>query len=205
LKQAVPSSRYLVFFALALGVCAIDLVTKTRMFDWLGMPDPHREPWWIWKDVVGFQTTLNEGALFGLGPGLWPLFAALSVGAAVGILVWLFAAGAARDWLLTVALALVTAGILGNFYDRLGLPGFVWPTGDPFHHAGAPVHAVRDFILVMIGPWQWPNFNLADSSLVCGAALLAWHAMFSRGEGTAKNGEGRVESGEEREERREGE
>ena len=70
----------------------------------------------------------------------------------------------------------MTAGILGNLYDRLGLPGLVWPRdhGPP---AGAPVHAVRDFILVMIGPWPWPNFNLADSSLVCGAGLLFCHAF----------------------------
>ena len=61
-----------------------------------------------------------------MGQGFWLLFAALSIAAAVGILVWLFAAGAARDWLLTVALAIVTIGILGNLYDRLGLPGLVW-------------------------------------------------------------------------------
>ena len=96
----------------------------------------------------------------------------LSIGAAVAILVWLFVAGAARDWLLTIALAFVTAGILGNLYDRLGLPGLV--------HAGQTVHAVRDFILMMIGRWPWPNYNLADSSLVCGAALLLWHALFAK-------------------------
>jgi signal peptidase II len=76
-------------------------------------------------------------------------------------------------------LAFVTGGILGNLYDRLGLPGLSWPPG-PDHAAGAPVHAVRDYILVMIGRWHWPNFNLADSSLVCGAALLVFHAFFSR-------------------------
>jgi signal peptidase II len=113
---------------------------------------------------------------------MWPLFAALSVGAAVGIFVWLFAAGAARDWLLTVALALVTAGIFGNLYDRLGLPGLVWNNGQP-------VHAVRDFILMMIGPWHWPTYNLADSSLVCGAALLVCHALFAKAEGAARKAE----------------
>ena len=47
--------------------------------------------------MFGFQTSLNPGALFGMGQGFWPLFAALSVGAAVGIFVWLFPAGAARE------------------------------------------------------------------------------------------------------------
>jgi signal peptidase II len=177
LKQAVPLSRYVVFFSLALAVCAADLATKAWMFNHFGLP--HSNPtWWLWKDVFGFQTSLNEGALFGLGQGLWPLFAALSVGAAVAIFIWLFPVGAAQDWLLTIALAFVTGGILGNLYDRLGLPALVWPAGFG-HTPGEPVHAVRDFALLMIGHLHWPNFNLADSSLVCGAALLAFHAFFT--------------------------
>ena len=61
-----------------------------------------------------------------MGQGFSLLFAALSMGAAIAILVWLFAVGAARDWLLTIALAIVMIGILGNLYDRLGLPGLLW-------------------------------------------------------------------------------
>ena len=180
MKRAVPFNRYLTFFALAIGVCVADLGAKTWMFANPRL-SPMGRPWWLWDKVFGFQTTLNEGALFGMGQGLWPLFAALSLGAMIGILVWLFLAGAAKDRLLTVALAFVTGGILGNLYDRLGLPGLPWPQG--FGHAvGTPVHAVRDYILVMIGRWHWPNFNLADSSLVCGAALLVFHAFFSKPE-----------------------
>jgi len=47
---------------------------------------------------------------------------------------------------------------------------------------------VRDWILVMIGPYPWPNFNLADAMLVCGAALLAWHALCGSGDGTPEAG-----------------
>ena len=35
---------------------------------------------------------------------------------------------------------------------------------------------------MMIGRWPWPNYNLADSSLVCGAALLFCHAFFTKPE-----------------------
>ena len=164
MKQAVPVSRYLVYLAIAVGVCATDLGTKSWMFAHLGMPDG-REPWWLWHGVFGFQTSLNRGALFGMGQGMVAVFAALSIAAAIGIASWLFVFGAARDWLLTIALALVTAGILGNLYDRL-----------------SPLHAVRDFILVMIGNWPWPTFNVADSSLVCGAILLIWHSLFVKTE-----------------------
>jgi signal peptidase II len=189
LKPAVPLSRYLVFLSIAVSVCALDLATKSWVFSKSELYGPAGRTWWILKGVFGFQASLNEGALFGFGHGLWPLFAGLSVGAAVGIVVWLFLARAAHDWLLTVALGLVVAGILGNLYDRAGLPGLtwqVWNDSTGSHQIGETVHAVRDFILVMIGRWPWPNFNLADSSLVCGAGVLMWHAVFAKVEPAAK-------------------
>jgi len=172
--KAVPASRYVVFFSLAVGGCLADLVTKSWMFQQLGMP--HEQPvWWIIPRVFGFQTSLNHGALFGMGQGLSLLFAGLSVVAAIGVLVWLFYYGAAADWLLTVALGLVSAGIFGNLYDRLGL--WAWEMG-----LEEPICAVRDFILVMIGRWPWPTFNIADSLLVCGAGLLLYHAFTAQPE-----------------------
>jgi signal peptidase II len=177
--RAVPPSRYLVFFGIAALGCAADLSTKSWIFDILGAPvHNQRPPWWIWKDVVGFETSLNLGALFGIGQGRGVVFSLLSVVAIVGILWWLFWAGAARQWLLTTALGCITAGILGNLYDRLGCPGLKWEMAGPFHNVGDPVYAVRDWILVMIGNFPWPTFNIADSLLVSGAALLAWHAFF---------------------------
>jgi signal peptidase II len=128
-------------------------------------------------DVLGFDTSLNEGALFGWGQGKVAVFAAASVVAALGLLVWLFWFRAARDRWLTLSLACVMAGVLGNLYDRLGLPGLAWPAGFPGHAPGEPVYAVRDWILVMIGRWPWPTFNIADSLLVCGAGLLLVHAF----------------------------
>jgi signal peptidase II len=175
--RAFSANRCQVFLFLSFIGCALDLATKSWMFNKLGMPGPNSRIWWIWKGFFGFQTSLNEGALFGLGQGMVPLFAGLSIVAAVGILFWLFFAGASHDWLLTVALGCITAGIFGNLYDRLGLPGLVWNGLHGPHAPGEPVYAVRDFILVMIGPWHWPNFNLADSLLVCGAALLVGHAL----------------------------
>lgn len=174
--RAVPLNRYLIFFSLAILGCMIDLATKSWIFGWLGMPG-QKEVWWIWPNVLGFETSLNEGALFGLGQGKVAVFAALSVFAALGILYWLFVARAAGDLLLTVALGLVTAGIFGNLYDRLGFPRLQWNYPTDLHNVGDPVYAVRDWILVMIGPFHWPNFNIADSMLVCGAVLLVWHAL----------------------------
>ena len=47
----------------------------------------------------------------------------------------------------------------------------------PIHAEGAPVYAVRDWLDFHL--IRWPIFNLADSFLVCGAALLIWHAFRS--------------------------
>ena len=127
----------------------------------------------------GIETSVNPGALFGMGAGGWPLFASLSVVALVGIIVWLFVYRAALDRWITVALGLISGGILGNLYDRLGL----WDT------SGLPPelqHGVRDWILFV---WPeiklkifnpWPNFNIADSLLVTGAIMLVVHAMIWR-------------------------
>ena len=169
----MPKSRYAAFFTIAGIGCVLDLWTKHFMFQWLGRPVPGPENvWWIWKDHFGFQTVENRGMLFGLGQGQVTPLAVLSVAAMAGIIYWLFAARAARDRLLTYSLGAVTGGILGNLYDRLGYWGYQY--GDE------PVRAVRDWILMRFGRFSWPNYNIADCLLVCGAALLMWHALTIR-------------------------
>jgi signal peptidase II len=176
--RAVPLSRYLVFILIAGGGVAADLVSKRYIFEWLGMPGGRE--FWVWPNVIGFQTSLNEGALFGIGQGMAWFFSLLSVAAGAAICWYLFVAGAARQWFLTIALSGIMAGILGNLYDRVGLPGLKWNFESKLHHIGDPVFAVRDWILVMFGTRAWPNFNIADSLLVTGALLLVWHAFLQK-------------------------
>lgn len=174
--KAVPTRRYVLFFTLAAAGCLVDLATKRWIFATLGMPH-ERESVWLVDEVFGFTTSLNEGALFGIGQGQGLVFSTLSIAAVAGILYWLFIAGAASDLLLTIALGSVTGGILGNLYDRLGVPGLTWG-GDSIHRAGDRVYAVRDWLHFKVDRLiDWPIFNIADSLLVCGAALLIWHAL----------------------------
>ncbi|MBN2292111.1 MAG: signal peptidase II [Pirellulales bacterium] len=173
--RAVPTNRYIIFIAIAAFGFLVDLGTKSWIFAKLGSP-PSRTLW-LWENIFGLQTSLNEGALFGMGQGKVWFFSILSVLALTAIVVWLFAFSAARDRFLTIALACVSGGIIGNLYDRLGLHGLQWAFATPSHAIDDPVHAVRDWILVRFGAWgDWPNFNIADSLLVCGAMLLVWHA-----------------------------
>jgi len=172
-------SRFILFIVLVAAGLALDLATKSWIFAKLGPqsaagPDPIV----LVRGVFGLTTNLNEGALFGFGQGKTALFAGLSVVAAAGVLIWLTVGGAARDLWLTVALAAIMAGILGNLYDRLGLQGLVWQLPDP--RAGQPVYAVRDWLHFQIEAihFDWPIFNLADSFLDVGAAMLFWHVIW---------------------------
>lgn len=170
--------RLVVFFAaLALGLAA-DLVTKHWAFATLGMPGEYaasQSAYWLIDGVAGFQTSLNQGGLFGMGQGAVHWLAAFSFVAILGILGWLFFFGALESRFLPPVLGMISAGVLGNLYDRLGLHGLRWNYPDEFHgffQIGDPVYAVRDWILVMLGSYHWPNFNIADAMLVCGAILL---------------------------------
>jgi len=171
--KSIPRSRYVLFVILAALGLGLDLGTKHWVFGQQGMPYASN-PIWIVPDILSFDTNLNEGALFGMGQGNVPVFAALSAAAALGICYWIFFAGAAEDRWLTVCLGLILGGILGNLYDRLGLPGLEW--NYPPDRVGEPVHAVRDWIHFQIeGLVDWPVFNIADSLLVVGVTLLVWH------------------------------
>ena len=161
------ASRYFIFFSLAFTGCILDLVTKSAIFAWLGQPQAGRNIYWLVEGYVGIETALNEGALFGFGQKMVGLFATMSCVALLGIGYWLARRKATDDIVLTVTLGVITGGILGNLYDRLGL----W--------SNFQTYAVRDWIRLSYDyhRYVWPNFNVADSLLVCGAALLVWHSM----------------------------
>ena len=163
--------RWLSFFAIASIGAGVDLWTKQWVFHWRGLPG-QSPPWWLIEPYVGIETAVNPGALFGMGAGFGMLFAALSGLAAIAIVVWLQRYRAIESWWLVVALASVMGGILGNLYDRLG-----WWNPPP----EMPVWAsgVRDWILFQYNAdYVWPNFNIADSLLVCGAIMLAVHSFW---------------------------
>lgn len=162
--------RWAAFFSIALVGTSVDLLTKQWIFSWRGLPG-EKLPWWFIQPYIGIETAVNPGALFGMGAGFGLVFAGLSIIAAVAIVVWLYRYRAIESWWLLIALGGVTGGIFGNLYDRLGL----WnpPASHPEWASG-----VRDWILFRYEQYVWPNFNIADSLLVCGAIMLAFHALF---------------------------
>ena len=111
---------------------------------------------------LDLRLAYNTGAAFSLlaDAGGWQrwLFAALAIGVAVALVVWL-ARLSRGEHRLGAALALIIGGAVGNLVDRLSL-GYV-----------------IDFIDVHAAGWHWPAFNIADSAITIGAVLLLWDAF----------------------------
>ena len=108
--------------------------------------------------VTGFFSLVlayNTGAAFSFLAGAdgWQrwLFAAIAVVASV-VIVWLLRRGGSKAFCL--GLALILGGALGNLWDRLTLGKVV------------------DFLLFHYAGWAYPAFNVADSAITVGAALL---------------------------------
>jgi signal peptidase II len=182
----IPRSSYVLFALPALVGSFADLATKSWFFAQPALRAG--DIYWLWTGHVGVQLSWNEGALFGFGQGRVWIFATLSIVAALAIPIWLFWFRAATDRWLAFALGCVMAGVIGNLFDRLGLHGEIWPAVHPL--AGQPVHAVRDWILWQVNDqWRWPNFNIADSFLVSGAAVLMLHAFIQPTKSLAPGGE----------------
>lgn len=109
---SVPA--HLRFWLMVVGGLALDLWSKDWAFRTLGQTDarvliPH---------VLELRTTLNPGALFGLGAGRTEIFLIASVLALVLVL-WMFAHSEPRRWLMHIGLGAILAGALGNMYDRM--------------------------------------------------------------------------------------
>ena len=136
-------------------VVAADRLTKV----WVAAHIPIGGAIPVIDHILRISHWTNEGAAFSLfadsaSPHTvrWGLIA-FTLLAALAVAIGLIRLGS-RITLTTVALALILGGALGNVHDRI-LYG-----------------SVVDFIEVHIFTYHWPDFNIADSSIVTGACLL---------------------------------
>lgn len=138
---------------LSLLVVAADQVTKAWVSGAL-------RPYELVPVIDGFfNLTLmfNTGAAFsflaqGGGWQRW-LLSGLAVVVTIVLVVWLMRLDRDERW-TAAALSLVIGGAVGNLLDRLRLG-----------------HVV-DFLDFYLGSWHWPAFNVADSAITVGVAIL---------------------------------
>jgi len=149
-------------FLLALVVFLVDrwtkhlAATRIRLYDHIQI-------------IPGFfrlTHTENTGAAFSLfadSPAHWKTELLIAFSAVAMVIVTVLIWKQCRALSLTgIALSLILGGAAGNLWDRL-----------------ASGHVV-DFLLFYIKQYQWPVFNLADSSIVVGASLLVIEILFHK-------------------------
>jgi len=144
-------------------ILLLDRLTKT----WITLHIPMGGAIPVIPRVLRITHWTNEGAAFSLfadsaSPNAvrWALIG-FSLLASLAFLIALVRLGN-RISLITVALALIFAGALGNVHDRIAYGSVV------------------DFIEVHIFSYHWPDFNVADSAIVVGACLLLLDSMLPK-------------------------
>ena len=143
----------MILYGVAGTAYALDRVTKILAEQLL----EGREPVVVISGVLQLRFTTNPGGAFGLFGGMGWLFVLISI---LVILVVLVASRNLPSTVSSVGLGLILGGAVGNLTDRfIRGPGF---SGE-----------VVDFIDFHV----WPVFNLADSAIVIGAAILLFSGL----------------------------
>ena len=144
------------YLAIATITLLLDQLSKWSALSNLqmGVPEP----------VLPFMNWLllfNPGAAFSFlaqGSG-WQRWFFTALGLLASIYIVYLLRKSQDDKLLCIALSLILGGALGNVLDRIMFG------------------AVVDFIDLHYANWHWPAFNIADSAICVGAALIIWSEL----------------------------
>jgi signal peptidase II len=163
--------------SLLISSLAVDQYTKLMARAHFGLPGGEPDYFKV-KPILGewlqFRLIYNTGAAFGMRPQHFlpflnpTLFYALFSAVAIGFLAFLYRKLPREDAWQKSALTLILSGAFGNLIDRLRF------------------HKVTDFIDVGIPgyPLRWPTFNIADSCVCVGVAMILISSWLPRKRGT---------------------
>ncbi|MBK6638848.1 MAG: lipoprotein signal peptidase [Rhodocyclaceae bacterium] len=154
------TKRYWGWWGLALAIIAVDQITKLAI-----LARFQRYESLLITDFFNLVLVYNSGAAFSFladadGWQKW-----FFIGLAFVITGWLsvMLRQHAHERLLPTALTFIIGGALGNVIDRFRFD------------------AVVDFLDFHVAGYHWPAFNVADSSIFVGVALMLWHQFFYEG------------------------
>ena len=148
--------RWWAWLFLSVVVVALDQLTKDVVQRTVAFNAPIRVT--AFFDLV---LVYNPGAAFSFlstAPG-WQREFFIGIAAVAAVLIVFLLRRNVGERLFCLALSLVLGGALGNLVDRILLG------------------AVVDFLHFHIAQYYWPAFNVADSAITCGAALLIWDSL----------------------------
>ena len=153
----MAARRYGFVAGLGALVLLLDQISKLWVLEALGAARPAIEV----APFLNIVLVWNRGISFGLFDRAsdWQpwLLVGLSLVIVAGLLVWL---RTARGRWMTLAIALVAGGAIGNAVDR------------------ARLGAVVDFIDFHIRGWHFAAFNVADAAITCGVAVILADSLF---------------------------
>jgi signal peptidase II len=145
---------------LTLAVALADRATKA----WFESQTPEGWRRELIRHFVYLVHSRNPGIAFGVfsdaaSPWVRLTLVAVSI-VVIAALAWLFVAGHSGGSLTAAGLALLLGGATGNVTDRM-------------------IHgAVTDFFEMWFGSYHYPAFNVADSAIAIGAALIILDVLF---------------------------
>lgn len=152
--KLAPTPGLMRWLALAAVVLVLDQASKAWVLASFRLMESQ-----IVTPFFNLVFVFNSGAAFSFlaGAGGWQKWFFVSL--ALGISLWLLSLlrKHARERLLPVALSLILAGAIGNVVDRLRFD------------------AVVDFLDFHLAGYHWPAFNVADSAITVGVALMLLH------------------------------
>ncbi len=160
--DSLPPRRGLLLALVAAVVLAADVITKLVVVATLEGEPPVR----VLGGLVYLQLVRNPGAAFSMATGMTWVLTLIAISVVLAI-VWIMPKLRSIGW--SIGLGLVLAGALGNLTDRI-------------FRAPGPLHGhVVDFVSVFAPNGDaFPVFNVADSAISCGGALIVLLALLGR-------------------------
>ena len=158
-------ARWMRWLLVSLAIVVADLATKA----WASAAIAPGEV----LEVTPFLNLVlmhNPGAAFSFlaGAGGWQRWLFTAVTIAISIVIVVVLRRRHGEVPLAPALALVLGGAVGNLWDRLTLG------------------QVIDFVQLHAAGYYWPAFNVADSAITVGVAILIWDSLRTDGQAAAR-------------------
>ncbi len=141
---------------LALVVTLADQASKRWVTAWMGS-DPIRRV----NDYFDLVLAHNQGAAFSLlaDASGWQRYFFSGIAVAALLFIGILIVRHKDNRRFCLGLSLIMGGALGNLVDRVLLG------------------TVTDFVQWHVGQHYWPAFNLADSAITLGVAVLLWDSL----------------------------
>lgn len=143
-------------FGLSALVVVLDQITKALTRNLVAL----RESVPVITDFFHITHITNDGMAFGLHMPFGHVLLPVITAGLIVFLIKMILDARGKSKLYEVGLGLILGGAVGNFIDRIVFG------------------KVTDFLHFMIGDWEWYIFNIADSGVSVGFALVLYFTFF---------------------------